>query len=149
MIKIELELISNIYLYLFVEKGKKRSISYIAKKYSKTNNKCMNCYDDSTPNKYITYLDANNFYGWAISQYLPYSKFKWLNQKEIDKFDVSLIRENSLDRYILEVDLEYPDELHELHKNYPLAPEKLESNHDILSKYCSNIANKYEKNWWC
>ena len=45
----------------------------------------------------IMCLDANNLYGWVISQYLPYSKFKWFNQKEIDKFDVNLIGKNSLD----------------------------------------------------
>ena len=84
-----------------------------------------------------------------MSQYLPYSKFKWLNQKEVDKFDVNLIGENSLDGCILEVELEYPDELHELHNDYPLAPGKLEINHDMLLKYCSNIASKYDKNWWC
>ena len=61
----------------------------------------MKCYDDSKPSKYIRYLDANNLYGWAMSQYLPYSKFKWLNQKEIDKFDVNLISGNSSDGYIL------------------------------------------------
>ena len=60
----------------------------------------------------IMYLDENNLYGWSMSQYLHCSKLKWLNQKETDKFDVNLISENSLDGYILEVDLEYPDELH-------------------------------------
>ena len=54
------------------------------------------------------HLDANNLYAWAISQYRPYIKFKWLNQKEIDKCHVNLIGENSLDEYILEVDLKYP-----------------------------------------
>ena len=79
-----------------------------------------------------------------MSQYLPYNKFKWLNQKEIDKFHVNLIGENSLDGYILEVDFEHPDELHELHNDYPLAPEKLKINHNMLSKYCISIANKYD-----
>ena len=65
------------------------------------------------------------------SQYLPDDEFKWLNQKETDKFDVNSIKsiftkENSSNEYILEVDLEYSDELHELHNDYPLAPEKLE-----------------------
>ena len=92
----------------------------------------------------IMYLDANNLYGWAMSQYLPYSKLKWLNQKEIDKFDVNLIGENSLDEYILEVDLEYPHELHEFYNDYRLAPEKLEISHNMLSKYFSNITNKYD-----
>ena len=62
---------------------------------------------------------------------------------ETDKFYLNSISENSSDRQILEVDLEYPDELHELHNDYPLAPEKLEISHNMLSKYCSNIANKY------
>ena len=47
----------------------------------------MECYDNNKPSKYITYLDANNLYGWAMSQYLPYSTLKWINQKEIDTFD--------------------------------------------------------------
>ena len=76
-----------------------------------------------------------------MSQYLPYGGFKWLNKEEIDKFDVNSIKENSSNKYILEVDLEYPDELH---NDYPLAPEELEISHDMLSDYCSNIANKYK-----
>ena len=109
----------------------------------------MQFYDDKKPSKYITYLDANNFDGLEMSQFLPYGKFKWLNKKEIDKFDVNStecnsIEENSSKGYILEVDFEYPDELHELHNDYPLAPEKLEISHYMLSNYCSNIANKYD-----
>ena len=80
-----------------------------------------------------------------MSQYLPYSGFKWLNRGKIDNFDVNSISENSSDGYILEVDLEYPDELHELHNDYPLAPEKLEISHNMLSNYCSSIASKYDK----
>ena len=67
-------------------------------------------------NKYITYLNANNLYCCAMSQYLSYGEFKWLNQKEIVKFDVdsiecNSIEENSSNGYILEVDLEYRDQL--------------------------------------
>ena len=75
----------------------RRGISYIAKRYSKVDNKYMKFYDDRKPSKYILYLDANNLYGWTMSQYLPYSKFKRYNKKEIDKFDITLISENSLD----------------------------------------------------
>ena len=99
----------------------------------------MESYDVNKPSKFIMYLDANNLRGWAMSQYLPYGGFKWLNQKEIDKFDVNSIECNCIDGYILEVDLEYPEELHEMHNDYPLAQEKLKINHDMLSNYCSNI----------
>ena len=72
-----------------------------------------------------------------MSQYLPYNGFKWSSQKEIDKLLLNLIgcnfiEENSSDGYILEVDLEHPDKLHEMHNNYPLAPEELGINHNIL-----------------
>ena len=83
-----------------------------------------------------------NLYGWAMSQYLPYSEFKCLNQKEISRFCLNSISENSFVGYILEVDLEYPDKLHNLHNDYSLAAEKLKITQN-MSKYCSDIANKY------
>ena len=57
-----------------------------------------------------------------MSQYSPYCNFKWMSEKEINKFDLASIKENSLGGYIFEVDLEYPSELHNLHNDYPLAP---------------------------
>ena len=68
-----------------------------------------------------------------MSQYLPYSGFKWLSREKINRFDVNSIEENSPIGYILKVDLEYPDDLHELQNDYPLAPEKFEVSH--LSQY--------------
>ena len=73
---------------------------------------------------------------------LLYGGFKWI--KNVDGFDVMSINEKSLIGYFLEVDLKYPDELHELHNDYPLAPEKLAVSSDMLSKYCKTIADKYE-----
>ena len=104
----------------------------------------MKFYDNSKQSKYITYLDANTLYGWKMIQYLPYSGFKWLNQKEISHFCLNSITENSLIGYILEVDLEYPTELHDMHNDYPLAPEKLGISQNMLSKCYCNIADKYE-----
>ena len=78
MTQIELKLTSDIDMYLFIEKGMRRSISYIARRHSKANIKYMQSYDDKKPSKYTMYLDANNLHGWARSQYLPYSGFKWL-----------------------------------------------------------------------
>ena len=89
----------------------------------------------------MPYLDMNNLYGWGLSSYLPYGGFKWL--KNVDGFDVNSISEKSSIRYVLEVDLEYPDELHVLHNDYPLAPEKLAISFDMLSDYCKKVADEY------
>ena len=145
MASIKLEKISDIdfrYKYLFIEKGQRGGVSYIAKRYAEANNKYMNDYDPEKPSTFITYLDKNNLYGWSVSEYLPYEKSEWL--ENIDGFDVMSINEKSDIGYILEVDLEYPDELHELHNDYPLAPEKLAVSSDMLSEYCKKIADKYK-----
>ena len=138
----KLEKISEIDKYLFIEKGLRGGISYIAKRYAKANNKYMNDYDPKKPSTFISYLDMNNLYGWAMSEYLPYERFKWL--KNIDKFDIISISEKSPRGYFLEVDLEYPEESHELQNVFSLAPEKLAVSSDMLSKYCKTIADKYE-----
>ena len=84
----------------------------------------------------------NNLYGWAMSEYLPYKELKWL--KTIDKFDVMSVNEKSLIGYFLEVELKYPDELNELHNDYPLASQNLAVSSNMISKYCKKIADKYE-----
>ena len=81
----------------------------------------------------------NNLYGWAMSEYLPYGEFKWL--ENVDEFDVNSINEKSEIGYFLEVDLKYLEELHELHNNYPLAPERRAVTNDMLSKYCKENAD--------
>ena len=94
------------------------------------------------PSTFITYLDKNNLYGWTMSKYLPYGEFRWV--KNVDGFDVMSFNKKSDTGYFLEVDLDYPDELHELHNDYPLAPEKLAVSNDMLSAYCKKIADKYD-----
>ena len=102
----------------------------------------MSDYDSNKDSKFITCLDKNNLYGWSVSEYLPYGEFEWL--KNVHKLDVMSINEKSDVGYILEVDLQYPKELHELHNDYRLAPEKLTVTNDILSNYCKCIADKYK-----
>ena len=92
-----------------------------------------NC-DPTKPLGFTEWLDKNNLYGWAMSGYIPYGGFKQL--KSLDNFDVSSITQNSPIGYILEVDLEYPNKLHVLHNDYPLAPKKLAIPYDMLSDYC-------------
>ena len=89
------------------------------------------------------YLDANNLYGYAMSQYLPTGGFKWLTEKQIDKIMKKTILLDNKKGYILEVDLKYPEELHELHNDYPLAAEKMKVTKDMLSPYCKTIQEKF------
>ena len=142
MARVKLEKISDIDMYLFIEKVLRGGISYTAKRYARANNKYTRDYDSKKLSTFITYLDMNNLYGWAISKYHPYNKFKWL--KNIDQFDVMSISVKSEIGYFLEVNLEYSDILHELHDDYPLAPEKLDVASDMLSDYCKEIAGKYK-----
>ena len=102
MTGIELELISDSNMHYFIKKGMRGGISYIDERYSKANDKYMQFYYDKKPSKYITFLDGNNLFGWAMNQYLPYDEFKRLNKKEIGKFDVNSIEQNSSNGYILE-----------------------------------------------
>ena len=78
MTDMELEKISDIGKYLFIEKGLRGGISYIAKRYAKANNKYISDYDSKKPSTFISYIDMNNLYGWAMSEYLPNGGFKWL-----------------------------------------------------------------------
>ena len=118
-------------------------VSYIANQYGKANNKYMEEYNKKVPSKYIMYLDANNLYSWAMSQYLPTGNFKWMTDKEISKIDLAKYKENGKKGLILEVDLEYAIELHDLHNDYPVASEKLNVSNNMLSEYCKTIAEKY------
>ena len=94
MTGVKWEKISDIDKYLFIEKGLGGGISYISKRYVKTNNKYMNDYDSKKLTKFITYLDMNDLYDWGLSGYLPYGGFKWL--KNLDGFDVMSVSEKKV-----------------------------------------------------
>ena len=141
MTKTKLELISDVDMFQFIEKGMRGGISYIANRYGKANNKYMVHHNPKDVTKYIVYLDANNLYGWAMIQYLPTGGFKWLTGEEVD---LSKYNDESEKGLILEVDLEYPEELHDLHNDYPLASEKINVTEDMLSPYCREIAEKFK-----
>ena len=116
--------------YLFIEKGLRGGISMVSKRFAKANNKYLQDYDPEQPTSFIQYLDANNLYGWAMSQPLPTGNFKWSKTYKTD----------GAKGYILEVDLEYPKELHESHNSYPLAPEKLKVPYEWMSPYQKSLA---------
>ena len=145
MTEIELELMSDVDMFQFIEKGMRGGISYIANRYGKANNKYMKSYNPEEPSKHIMYLDANNLYGWAMSQYLPTGEFQWLTDDQIKQTQLNLNKYNdeSEKGLILEVDLEYPEELHDLHNDYPVATEQVKVTEDMLSDYCREIAKKF------
>ena len=124
MTNIKLELMTDIDMFQFIEKGMHGGVSYIANQYGNANNKYMKEYDEKVPSKYIMYLDANDLDGLAMSQYLPTGNFKWMTDKEISKIDLGKYKADGKKGLILEVDLEYPQELHDIHNDYPVAPEK-------------------------
>ena len=119
---VHLQLIDDIDMYQMVEKGIRGGISVISQKYAKANNPYVPGYDASKPSNYQMYFDANNLYGWAMSQSLPECGFAWVDEPEsVDYMNVSDDAETG---YILEVDLEYPAEIHDVHNDYPMAPEQ-------------------------
>ena len=143
MTDMKLELMTDVDMFQFIEKGLRGGTSYIANRYGKANNKYMKTYDDKEPSKYIMYLDANNLYGWAMSQYPPTGGFRWMTKKQINNINLSKYNKNNKKGLILEVDLEYPKKLHDLHNDYPLAPEKIKVTENMLSEYAKNIAKKH------
>ena len=121
--EVELDLISDTDMYLTMERGIRGGVSSIMKRHSEANHKYLNDYDPNKPNKHILYLDANNLYGWAMSKPLPYKNFRWMKEEELGNWERLSSEEGK--GCILEVDLEYPKELHDPHNEYPLAPEKI------------------------
>jgi len=132
---VELELLSDYDKMLMLKHGIRKGVSTMSNRYGKANNKYMSeVYDDNEPAKFITYLDANKLNGWAMSQKLHTHGFKWMDKEEHENWrDIPCI---------LEVDLEYPKELHDLHNDYPLAPENIKLEGSTVSKFIPNLNNK-------
>ena len=137
--EIKLELLTDPDMLMMIENGTRGGVSMISNRYSEANNKYMDSHDETKPSKYIQYLDANNLYGWAMSEKMPYKDFKWVSV-ESDQPPLEKITSDGDLGYILEVDLEYPNELHDLHNDYPLAPETMEING--VNKLTPNLKNK-------
>jgi len=99
---VKLELLNDVDMLLMFEKGIRGGVSMIPKQYAKANSKYMKDFNLEEESKFIQYLDANNLYGWAMSQPLPISEFKWMNENELENCK----RDGK--GCILAVDLEYP-----------------------------------------
>ena len=129
-----LDLLSDYDMLMMFERGIRGGITHISKRYSEANNKYMKSYDSKKKSKFIQYLDANNLYGWAMSQNLPTHGFKWIKDLTLEKvYDIleeinSSMSNTGKKGYIFEVDLEYPEHLWDKHNDYPLAPELMKVN---------------------
>ena len=132
MTKVLLELLSDYDMLMMVEKGIRGGVSMISTRYGKANNPYMKDYDPDLPTKFISYLDANNLYGWAMSKPLPTHGFRWMYEEELKDWESQPC--------ILEVDLKYPEKLHDLHNDYPLAPERVKVND--VEKLIPNLNDK-------
>ena len=132
---------TNVDMFQFIKKGMRGGVSYIANRYGKANNKYMKDNDKNVQSKYI--MLSRRLYGNSMSQYLPTGNFRWMTDKEISKIDLEKYGTNGKKGLILEVDLEYPQELHDIHNDYPVASENVKVSKNMLLEYCKKIAERY------
>ncbi|GFU26004.1 uncharacterized protein NPIL_57911 [Nephila pilipes] len=120
--KVAIELFTDYDMLLFIENGVRGGISQCCNRYAIANNKYMSNFNPDDEIKYLMYLDANNLYGYAMSKYLPLKDFVW-SDNNLTTQDILNLSDESDVGYILEVDLDYPPDLHDKHSDFPLAPE--------------------------
>ena len=138
---IKLELLTDYDMLLMVEEAIRGGICHAIHRYAKTNNKYMKDYDENKASSYIQYLGANNLYGWAMGQKLPVNGFKWIEDtSEINEEFVKNYDENNNNGYILEVDVNYPKKLHDLHSDLPFLPRRMKI--EKCEKLVCNLLNK-------
>ena len=142
---VKLDLLTNPDAYLMIENSMRGGIATISNRHASANNPHVEGYDETKPTTFITYLDANNLYGGAMSEPLPTGNFHFLSQPEIDAFDLSSIPPDGDIGYIVECDLQYPAHLHDLHNDYPMAADHLVVNRDMLSPFVSSLVDKHWK----
>ena len=138
---IKLELLTDYDMLLMVEEGIRGGICHSIHRYAKANHKYMENYDENKESSYIKYLDANNLYGWAMSQKLPVNNFKWV--KDTSKTNEEFIKnynENNEKGYILEVDVKYPKKVHDSHSDLPFLSKRMK-----IHK-CKNLICNLKKN---
>jgi len=127
-----------------VENNMRGGFATISHRYARANNPLVEGYDPPKPPSWLSYTDCNNLYGEAMSRPLSVRNFRFLSQEKIVDFDVMKIPTHSDSGYIVECDLQYSPELHDLHSDYPMAPEHLTVSPDMLSNFCHDIK---AKNW--
>ena len=131
MTKVKLELLTDYDMLLIIESGIKGGICQSMHRYAEANNRYMKNYNKNVPSSYLEYLDAINLYGWEMSEKLPVDGFKWIEEDNLSKFNEKIIKdydESSDKGYIFKVDVEYPKNLHKLHRYLPFLPKRMKIN---------------------
>ena len=145
-----LELLDNEEMYTFFERSIRGGISQVSKRHVRANNKCCKTYnyDPEKPTTFLVYLDANNLYGFALSQKLPTGDFIWYPENQFEKWTEKDILDFDTDGEfgeILEVDIHIPSELHDCFNDYPPAPERLEIDDSMWSPFQKECFPDYKK----
>ena len=113
-------------MLLMFEQGIRGGITQAVKRYARANNKYMPDCNSDEASKFLQYVDANNLYGWAMVQKLPTHGFKWISKvEELTPGFINKLVKKDNKGYILEVDVEYPKELHKSHNELPFLPERM------------------------
>lgn len=140
---VQLELLHDIDMYQLLEKGIRGGLAQCSLRHAKANNKYLPDYDDRKETSYLVYLDCNNLYGFAMTKRMPISEFHFLNEKEMSNFNISDTNEDDEFGYILEVDLEYSNDLHVSHSDLPFASEKFIPPGGKTQKLIANLYDKH------
>ena len=144
---VKLELPTCPDMSMFFDKGLIGGISFIANQLARANHAGLGeHFDILKAISYIFMVDCNNQYGWAMSQYLPTGGFKWMDEKTLVEWEefMKAQKDEQEKGYFLEVDLEYPEELHDTHDTFPCAPEHVRIEKDMLSDYQKELGEKLE-----
>ena len=121
--QVKLNLLTDINMLLMVEIGIRGGISHSISRYVKANNKYMKSFDKNKESSYIHYWDANNLYGWTMSQKLPVNNFEWIKDtSQINEDFIKSYNKDSDKGYFLEVDVQYLEKLRKLHNDLPFLP---------------------------
>ena len=141
---VSLELVSDPAMFQMIDSGIRGGVSMITTRYALANNERMGDeYDLNKTKSSIKGLDANNLYGWAISQKLPIGEFNWVPPEELNTINWEDLNDDREYGYIIKCDLDYPPELHDAPNEHPLASERIYVRDEWLSEKQLNIKSQY------